>query len=209
MGVERVFVVADVKHGVDGGNVDEFACRLVHLVHRIGQILSRPDDDGHDFVFHQLGKHLVKGKIGVVDFLADSDVSQVDDLELGPMVEEGIKGLADMLDAIGASFIVDGTTFFLDTDDGQIHTFEAGKFVLVVINANSFSQGLFARTEVLSETLFGYRLKENADVHGGINRAINPPLTVIAGLTRNLPGEKDSSSRLGDGGCSSAMTVKG
>ena len=36
----------------------------------------------------------------------------------------------------------------------------------------------------------------------------NAPLTVIAGLTRNLPSDKDSSSRLGDGGCSSAMTVK-
>ena len=33
-------------------------------------------------------------------------------------------------------------------------------------------------------------------------------LAVIAGLTRNLPSEKDSSSRLGDGGCFSAMTEK-
>ena len=33
-------------------------------------------------------------------------------------------------------------------------------------------------------------------------------LAVIAGLTRNLPCEKASSSRLGDGGCSSAMTEK-
>jgi len=33
--------------------------------------------------------------------------------------------------------------------------------------------------------------------------------TVIAGLTRNLPSEKVSSLRLGDGGCPSAMTVKG
>jgi len=33
-------------------------------------------------------------------------------------------------------------------------------------------------------------------------------LTVIAGLTRNLPREKESSLCLGDGGCSSAMTVK-
>ena len=33
-------------------------------------------------------------------------------------------------------------------------------------------------------------------------------LDVIAGLTRNLPSEKDLSSRMGDGGCSSAMTIK-
>ena len=33
--------------------------------------------------------------------------------------------------------------------------------------------------------------------------------TVIAGLTRNLLSERDTSSRTGDGGCSSAMTVKG
>ena len=32
--------------------------------------------------------------------------------------------------------------------------------------------------------------------------------TLIAGLTRNLPNDKDSSSRLGDGGYSSAMRVK-
>ena len=32
--------------------------------------------------------------------------------------------------------------------------------------------------------------------------------TLIAGLTRNLPSNKDSSSCLGDGGCSSAMRVK-
>ena len=32
---------------------------------------------------------------------------------------------------------------------------------------------------------------------------------VIAGLTRDLPSEKDSSPRSGDGGRSSAMTVKG
>ena len=32
---------------------------------------------------------------------------------------------------------------------------------------------------------------------------------VIAGLTRDLPSEKDLSPRSGDGGCSSAMTVKG
>ena len=35
-----------------------------------------------------------------------------------------------------------------------------------------------------------------------------PPETVIAGLTRNLLNERDTSSRTGDGGCSSAMTVK-
>ena len=34
-------------------------------------------------------------------------------------------------------------------------------------------------------------------------------LAVIAGLTRNLPSDRDSSSRLGDGGCFSAMTGKG
>jgi len=34
------------------------------------------------------------------------------------------------------------------------------------------------------------------------------PQTVIAGLTRNLPSERVSSSRTGDGGCFSAMTVK-
>ena len=37
---------------------------------------------------------------------------------------------------------------------------------------------------------------------------INPPLTVIAGLTRNLLSIRNRSLRLGDGGCSSAMTVK-
>jgi hypothetical protein len=31
---------------------------------------------------------------------------------------------------------------------------------------------------------------------------------VIAGLTRNLPSDEDSSLHLGDGGCSSAMTLK-
>ena len=36
-----------------------------------------------------------------------------------------------------------------------------------------------------------------------------PPETVIAGLTRNLLSERDTSSRTGDGRCSSAMTVKG
>ena len=35
-----------------------------------------------------------------------------------------------------------------------------------------------------------------------------PPETVIAGLTRNLLNEMDPSSRSGDGGCPSAMTVK-
>ena len=35
------------------------------------------------------------------------------------------------------------------------------------------------------------------------------PLTVIAGLTRNLLNVEGPSSRVGDGGCSSAMTVKG
>ena len=35
------------------------------------------------------------------------------------------------------------------------------------------------------------------------------PLTFIAGLTRNLLNERVSSSRTGDGGCFSAMTVKG
>ena len=34
------------------------------------------------------------------------------------------------------------------------------------------------------------------------------PLTLIAGLTRNLPTYRDSFSWLGDGGCSSAMRVK-
>ena len=33
-------------------------------------------------------------------------------------------------------------------------------------------------------------------------------LAVIAGLTRNLSNDKDLSSRLGDGGCFSAMTGK-
>jgi hypothetical protein len=34
------------------------------------------------------------------------------------------------------------------------------------------------------------------------------PFVVIAGLTRNLPSDEDSSLHLGDGGCSSAMTLK-
>ena len=34
-------------------------------------------------------------------------------------------------------------------------------------------------------------------------------LTVIAGLTRNTLRRKGTPSRMGDGGCSSAMTVKG
>ena len=37
----------------------------------------------------------------------------------------------------------------------------------------------------------------------------NRPQTVIAGLTRNPQHDRDSSSRLGDGGSLSAMTVKG
>ena len=35
----------------------------------------------------------------------------------------------------------------------------------------------------------------------------NTALAVIAGLTRNLQSEKDTSLHSGDGGCSSAMTV--
>ena len=37
----------------------------------------------------------------------------------------------------------------------------------------------------------------------------NTAFAVIAGLTRNLPNGTVLPPRLGDGGCSSAMTVKG
>ena len=50
MRVQRFLVVADVEHGIDGSDIDELACRLIHLVHRVGEVLSRPDDDGHDLV---------------------------------------------------------------------------------------------------------------------------------------------------------------
>ena len=46
------------------------------------------------------------------------------------------------------------------------------------------------------------------DAHGTGVYEIHPE-TVIAGLTRNLLNERDTSSRSGDGGCPSAMTVKG
>ena len=35
------------------------------------------------------------------------------------------------------------------------------------------------------------------------------PYTLIAGLTRNLPYDMGSTPRMGDGGCFSAMRVKG
>ena len=35
------------------------------------------------------------------------------------------------------------------------------------------------------------------------------PKNVIADLTRNLPNGRETPSSVGDGGCSSAMTVKG
>ena len=54
----------------------------------------------------------------------------------------------------------------------------------------------------------GFLLYFCSDGHGtGVNEI--HPETVIAGLTRNPLNERDTSSRSGDGGCSSAMTVKG
>ena len=37
----------------------------------------------------------------------------------------------------------------------------------------------------------------------------NTAFAVIAGLTRDLLSERSTTSRSGDGGCSSAMTTKG
>jgi len=56
-----------------------------------------------------------------------------------------------------------------------------------------------------SPTIISNYSKFNFSFHMG---PLTIPLTVIAGLTRNLPCERVSSSRLGDGGCFSAMTVK-
>ena len=71
MGVEGFLVVADVEHRVDGGDVDEFARGLIHLIHRKSEVLSRSDDDGHDFVLQKLCKYLIESKICIVDFLPD------------------------------------------------------------------------------------------------------------------------------------------
>ena len=108
---------------------------------------------------------MVDGKIGIVQLLPYFDVTQVDDMELGPVVKELVECLADVVHAISAAFVIDRTTFFLDTDDGQIHAFEVRESVLIAENVHSLAQGLLARTLTFSETLFGYRLKENADVH--------------------------------------------
>lgn len=165
MGVEGFLVVADVEHGVDGGNIDELARRLIHLIHRVGEVLSRPDDDGYDFVFQQFGKHLVDDIIGIVKLFTDFDVAQVDDMELRPVVEKRIKGFSNRVHAISAAFIVDRAAFFLDTDDGQIHTFEVWEIVLVAVDINGLAQGFLTRTKSLAETLIRNRVKENADVH--------------------------------------------
>ena len=95
----------------------------------------------------------------------NSDIAQVNDMKLRPVVEKRIKGFPDIVHAIGAAFVVDRTAFFLDADYGQIHAFEVGELVLIAIDVNRLAQGLFARTVGLAETLLGYRLKENADVH--------------------------------------------
>ena len=165
MRVESFLVVADVEHGVDGSNVDELARGLIHLVHRIGKVLTRPDDDRHNLVLHQLGKHLTHGIIGVVEFFPDLDVTQVDDMKLWPVVEKRVKGFPDVVHAIGAAFVVDRTAFFLDADDGQIHTFEVGECLLVAVDAYALAQGLLTWTVGRTETLFSDGLKEDADVH--------------------------------------------
>ncbi len=66
------------------------------------------------------------------------------------------------------------------------------------------------KTERLSKNLLTsvFSVYFCIDGHGTEVYEIHPE-TVIAGLTRNLLNEKDTPSRTGDGGCSSAMTVKG
>ena len=72
---------------------------------------------------------------------------------------------ADIVHAISATFVVDRTTFFLDTDNGQIHAFEVRESVLVAVDINALAQGLLAWTIDRAETLLSDRLKEDADVH--------------------------------------------
>ena len=86
-------------------------------------------------------------------------------MKLGPMVEKRVKGFPDVVHAIGAAFVVDRTAFFLDADDGQIHTFEVGECLPVTVDAYALAQGFFARTVGRTETLFSNGLKEKADVH--------------------------------------------
>ena len=64
------------------------------------------------------GKHLVDGEIGVVDFLAGLHVAEVDDAKLGPVVEEGIKRLADVIHAVGAAVVVDGAALVCHAEEG-------------------------------------------------------------------------------------------
>ena len=165
MRVKGFLVIANVEHGVDSGNVDELARGLIHLVHRVGEVLSRPDNDRHNFIFQQFGKDLVDGKIGIVQLLPYFDVTQVDDMKLRPMVKKLVECLADIVHAIGTAFVVDRTTFFLDADNGQIHTFEVRESVLAAVDIDALAQGLLAWTVGLAETLLSNRLKENADVH--------------------------------------------
>ena len=127
--------------------------------------MSRPDDDGYDFVFQQLSKNLVDGIISVVKLFPDSDVAQVDDAQLGPVVEKRIEGFPDEIHTIGAAFVVDRAAFFLDTEKSQIHAFEVGEIILIAIDSDGFALGLLAWTEGLAETLLSNGFKEKADVH--------------------------------------------
>ena len=81
------------------------------------------------------------------------------------MVEKRIKGFANVIDAVGAAFVINRAAFFLDANDSQIHAVEVRESVLAAVDINGLAQGLLAWTKNLAETFFRNRFKEGSNVH--------------------------------------------
>ena len=109
-------------------------------------------------LLHQLGQHLVECVVGIADFLSGLDVAQVDDFDFGPVVEELVEGLADIVGTISAAVVVDGTAFFLDADEGQLIASQLGEILLIAVDGEGFPEGVLTGTDVGGEALVRHRL---------------------------------------------------
>ena len=108
---------------------------------------------------------LVQRIVGIRDFLSRLNVAEIDDAELVPVVEELVECFSDVIGAVGAAVVIDGTTFFFDTDERQLEAFQFGEILLIAKDGEGFPEGFLSRAAVGDEALLRHRLQKNGYIH--------------------------------------------
>ena len=81
------------------------------------------------------------------------------------MVEELVKGLANIVGSVGAPVVIHGAAFFLDADQGQLESIQLGEILFVAVDGEGLPEGVLSGTVYCGKTFLRNRFQKQADIH--------------------------------------------